>query len=109
MVRSSFERQYRFTLAHPDSTEPSTSGGRGPVPTVLLLAMFALSSRYSETDREAGDSYFLDACKIVNFDLYPSKLVIVQSLLLLAYREIGTGGMSSSWMYTGMGESTPSH
>lgn len=31
-----------------------------------------------------------------------SKLVSVQALLLMAYREIGTGGMSASWLFTGM-------
>lgn len=29
----------------------------------------------------------------------------VQALLLMAYREIGTGGMSASWLFTGMGMS----
>lgn len=58
-------RQYRHTLAHPDSTEPSTPAGTGKVPVVLLLAMFALAARYCDLDRptepgkywEAGQEY----------------------------------------------------
>ncbi|TNY20133.1 fungal-specific transcription factor domain-containing protein [Rhodotorula diobovata] len=106
----SFMRQYRHTLAHPDSTEPSTPAGTGKVPVVLLLAMFALAARYCDLDRptepgkywEAGQEYLDKARRILNHDYGSSKLVTVQALLLLSYREIGVGAMSSSWMLGGM-------
>lgn len=50
----------------------------------------------------AGQNYLDAAKKILNFDYGSSKLVTVQALLLLAYREIGTGAMSASWLFTGM-------
>lgn len=53
----------------------------------------------------AGQDYLEKARTILNFDYGSSKLVSVQALLLLAYREIGTGAMSASWMFSGMGES----
>lgn len=106
-------RQYRHSVSHPDSTEPSTPAGGGKVPLVLLLSMFALAARYSDleparTDGKywtAGQDYFERAKAVLNYDYGSSKLVSVQALLLLAYREIGTGAMSASWLFTGMGAS----
>lgn len=77
---------------------------------VLLLAMFALASRYSDVDDptpvfpaiQAGQVYLEKAKKILNYDYESSKLVSVQAMLLIAYQEIGTGGMSSAWIRTGM-------
>ena len=65
LAQISFMRQYRHSLAHPDSTEPSTPAGTGKVPVVLLLAMFALAARYSDLEApteggkywEAGQEY----------------------------------------------------
>jgi len=111
-------RQYRHSLAHSNSStsaaSPSNSFGHGPVPTVLLLSMFALSARYCDLDPtpgsdgklwDAGQKYLDSARKILNHEYSSSKLVMVQALLLMAYREIGVGQMSSAWMGAGMGES----
>lgn len=105
-------RQYRHTVSNPDSTEPSTPAGSGKVPMVLLLSMFALAARYSDIDPvrsdgkywTAGQDYLDKARRVLNYDYGSSKLVSVQALLLMAYREIGTGGMSASWLFTGMGK-----
>ncbi|GAA5834644.1 hypothetical protein JCM9279_007070 [Rhodotorula babjevae] len=110
LYKISFMRQYRHTLAHPDSTEPSTPAGTGKVPVVLLLAMFALAARYSDLEApteggkywEAGQEYLDKARRILNHDYGSSKLVTVQALLLISYREIGVGAMSSAWMNCGM-------
>ena len=55
----------------------------------------------------AGQTYLDKAKRVLNYDYGSSKLVSVQALLLMAYREIGTGGMSASWLFTGMGSSLP--
>ncbi|GAA5902640.1 hypothetical protein JCM8208_007026 [Rhodotorula glutinis] len=110
LYKISFMRQYRHALAHPDSTEPSTPAGTGKVPVVLLLAMFALAARYSDLEApteggkywEAGQDYLDKARRILNHDYGSSKLVTVQALLLISYREIGVGAMSSAWMNCGM-------
>lgn len=49
-------RQYRHTMSNPNSTEPSTPSGSGKVPVVLLLAMFALASRYSDLENGGSQS-----------------------------------------------------
>lgn len=72
--------------------------------------MFALASRYSNledstpdgTSIRAGKVYLEKAKKILNHDYESSKLVSVQAMLLIAYQEIGMGGMSSAWIRTGM-------
>ncbi|GAA5993685.1 hypothetical protein JCM10908_002295 [Rhodotorula pacifica] len=106
-----FLRQYRHSLAHPDSTEPSTPAGTGKVPTVLLLCMFALAARYCDIDKTktedgklwpAGQEYLDKARALLNYDYGSSKLVTVQALLLISYREVGVGAMSSAWMTAGM-------
>ncbi|KAK4053492.1 hypothetical protein OIV83_001659 [Microbotryomycetes sp. JL201] len=110
LYKVSFMRQYRHTVSNPDSIEPSTPAGGGKVPMVLLLSMFALAARYSDLDPvrsdgkywTAGQDYFEKAKRVLNYDYGSSKLVSVQALLLLAYREIGTGAMSASWLFTGM-------
>lgn len=107
-------RQYRHSLAHSNPSNapsPSNSFGHGPVPIVLLLSMFALSARYcdlyptSGSDGkfwDAGQEFLDKARKILNHEYGSSKLALVQTLLLIAYREIGVGAMSSSWMAGGM-------
>ncbi|ORY73251.1 fungal-specific transcription factor domain-domain-containing protein [Leucosporidium creatinivorum] len=110
LYKVSFMRQYRHSISNPNSTEPSTPAGSGKVPIVLLLSMFALAARYSDLDPSrsdgkywtAGQDYLEKAKRVLNYDYGSSKLVSVQALLLMAYREIGTGGMSASWLFTGM-------
>lgn len=114
LYKVSFMRQYRHSISNPNSTEPSTPAGSGKVPIVLLLSMFALAARYSDLDPSrsdgkywtAGQDYLEKAKRVLNYDYGSSKLVSVQALLLMAYREIGTGGMSASWLFTGMGRSS---
>lgn len=114
LYKVSFMRQYRHSLAHSNpanAASPSNSFGHGPVPIVLLLSMFALSARYcdlyptSGSDGkfwDAGQEFLDKARKILNHEYGSSKLVMVQTLLLMAYREIGVGAMSSAWMAGGM-------
>ncbi|GAA5966610.1 hypothetical protein JCM3765_005674 [Sporobolomyces pararoseus] len=114
LYKVSFMRQYRHSLAHSNpanAASPSNSFGHGPVPIVLLLSMFALSARYcdlyptSGSDGkfwDAGQEFLDKARKILNHEYGSSKLVMVQTLLLIAYREIGVGAMSSAWMAGGM-------
>ncbi|GAA5916517.1 uncharacterized protein JCM6883_005446 [Sporobolomyces salmoneus] len=114
LYKVSFMRQYRHSLAHSNPSNapsPSNSFGHGPFPIVLLLSMFALSARYcdlypaSGSDGkfwDAGQEFIDKARKILNHEYGSSKLVMVQTLLLIAYREIGVGAMSSSWMAGGM-------
>ncbi|GAA6010201.1 hypothetical protein JCM11491_005388 [Sporobolomyces phaffii] len=114
LYKISFMRQYRHSLARSDpsnTTPASTSFGNGPVPIVLLLSMFALSARYCDlypttgSDGkfwDAGQDFLDKARKIIHHEYGSSKLVMVQTLLLIAYREIGVGAMSSAWMSGGM-------
>lgn len=73
LYKVSFMRQYRHSLAHPDSTEPSTAAGTGKVPMVLLLSMFALAARYCDLEEArkdgkywtAGQEYLEKVCRLV--------------------------------------------
>lgn len=99
--------------SQPQSSEP-TIEGLGPtnrISVLLLLVIFALSSRYSHRSTNspidgqywnAGDNYFSKAQQILNLDYGSSKLTNCQALILMAYREIGSGAMAESWLYTGM-------
>ncbi|KAJ9207934.1 transcriptional regulator family: Fungal Specific TF [Paecilomyces variotii] len=74
------------------------------IPQVLLLAMFSLSARFVESyepqeDSDPGDAYATRAESLIA-QHKQSTLHICLAILLMAYREIGTGG-SSSWMYVG--------
>ncbi|GAA5936055.1 uncharacterized protein JCM15063_002694 [Sporobolomyces koalae] len=114
LYKVSFMRQYRHSLAHSSADtvgSPSSSFGHGPVPSVLLLSMFALSARYCDLYSnsgeggnlwDAGEEFLQNARKILNHEYGSSRLVMVQALLLIAYREIGVGAMSSAWMAGGM-------
>ncbi|EJD52017.1 hypothetical protein AURDEDRAFT_158861 [Auricularia subglabra TFB-10046 SS5] len=93
---------------------PSTSSRKlafQKVPTLLLLAMFALASRYSNLEQplppegtmwDAGDSYLEDAKTVLNKVYASSRLSTCQALLLMSYREIGIGAMAQAWLYVGM-------
>jgi Fungal specific transcription factor domain len=84
------------------------------IPTLLLLAMFAVSARYSTSNRvpppppdgsmmwAAGDDY-LDSAKVILDNSYASsRSSTVQALLLMGYREIGIGAMARAWTNIGM-------
>lgn len=121
VYRPSFERQWRYGLENPETTSASTPSGRGKVPTILLLAMYALAARYDSVQMERGDVYLQYATQILNYDYassrqvrlfslsrsiatdWSSRQVTVQVLLLLSYLAIGGGGsMSAAWVYSGM-------
>lgn len=96
------------------------------IPQVLLLSMFALSARFvdnceSREDSDPGDEYAIKAETLLAqhseypfflfMPVYLARLVLITlteqssincclALIMMAYREIGTGG-SVSWMYVG--------
>jgi hypothetical protein len=90
-------------------TEPPVSG-LGPtnrISILLLLVMFSISARYSDHSSNAptegqywnaGDNYLEKAKQMLNLDYGNSKLTNCQSLILMAYREIGAGAMAESWL-----------
>ncbi|CRG86636.1 Cutinase transcription factor 1 beta [Talaromyces islandicus] len=74
------------------------------IPQVLLLSMFALSARFVENrggreDSDPGDEYATKAETLIA-QHKQSSINCCLALLMMAYREIGTGG-SISWMYVG--------
>lgn len=96
----------------PSNKSKGNGKGNGRIPTLLLLAMFAISARYTSEEEEelppsgqmwpAGDT-FLEGAKIILDRTYAStRPSTCQALLLMAYREIGIGAMAQSWLYTGM-------
>ncbi|KAF8215918.1 fungal-specific transcription factor domain-containing protein [Mycena galopus ATCC 62051] len=75
---------------------------------LLLLAMFALSARFSDQDTplppkgkmwEAGGKYFDRAKTILAKVVHRSRPSTCQTLLLLGYREFGIGSMEQGWIY----------
>jgi hypothetical protein len=102
-----------------DATSPFGSRParrRRAVPSLLLLAMFALASRYSDNARaappppadpstmwSAGDEYLDRAKTLLDSSYASSRPSTVQALLLMGYREIGIGAMAQAWTYIGMG------
>ncbi|KAJ7897143.1 fungal-specific transcription factor domain-containing protein [Mycena olivaceomarginata] len=90
------------------STKPESAQTFSPL---LLLAMFALSARFSDEDTplppkgkmwEAGGKYFDRAKGILAKVLHRSRPSTCQTLLLLGYREFGIGSMEQGWIYIGM-------
>ncbi|KAF8874834.1 fungal-specific transcription factor domain-containing protein, partial [Infundibulicybe gibba] len=86
---------------------------RRRVPTLLLLAMYALAARYADntsnpppTDGsmmwEAGDDYLNSAKNILDITYASSRPSTCQALLLMGYREVGIGAMAGAWTYVGM-------
>ncbi|KAG6380094.1 hypothetical protein JVT61DRAFT_8179 [Boletus reticuloceps] len=97
---------------------------RRHVSPLLLLSMFAIAARYSPSSSPphsprcstptspyplqsapmwtAGDDFLLLAKNLLDSTYASSMPSTVQSLLLLAYREIGIGAMAQAWVYTGM-------
>lgn len=141
LYRSLFVRQYRNTVhstdgyctsakendgssgsgngSAPGTSAGGSSGGKpapalasgGKVPAILLLAIYALAARYSDTGEgtrkegeywKAGEVYAVKARELLYEDFGSSRLTTCQALLLLAYREAGVGAMAKSWTYVGM-------
>ncbi|KAH9813684.1 fungal-specific transcription factor domain-containing protein [Melampsora americana] len=89
----------------------SRSSGPTQISILLLLVIFSTAARYSDLacgppgEEEywtSGDHYLEKAKKILDYQYACSKLTNCQALILLAYREIGIGAMSDSWLYTGV-------
>ena len=119
LYRSLFVRQFRNTVHDSDTMDNPSEvvGGKKPaqaaggkVPVALLLAVYALAARYSDTGGQrkegiywqAGEQYATKSKAMLHEDFGSSRLSTVQALLLLAYREIGCGAMAQSWTYLGM-------
>ncbi|PPQ69684.1 hypothetical protein CVT25_012922 [Psilocybe cyanescens] len=117
--KKSFFESYRSPAQadSPQTSDPDASNTspfnkhHRRIPSVLLLSMFALASRYDETSLppsdpsmmwSAGDEY-LDRAKIMLDRTYASsRPSTCQALLLMGYREIGIGAMAQAWTYIGM-------
>jgi len=123
-----------FSMKNQDAPSPATEASdhegsrksRTPfsqpgqhVSRLLLLAMFAVAARYSNTSSPpsprrsnsphpptpmwtAGDNYLSQAKTLLGRAYASSRSSTVQALLLLGYRELGIGAMAEAWMYTGM-------
>ncbi|TIA81811.1 hypothetical protein E3P92_02325 [Wallemia ichthyophaga] len=77
-------------------------------PTLLLLCVFGVASRYSAVNNPdypalwaAGTLYIERAREITHLDHPNSRLSSVQAFLLLTYRSVGLGDMKSAWMFLG--------
>ncbi|THH29489.1 hypothetical protein EUX98_g4687 [Antrodiella citrinella] len=106
------------TANTPDSqysgTSSSSSTKQQRIPTILLLAMFSIASRYTNVSAgeipppeagsmwAAGDSYLESAKKILDSTYAHSRPGTLQALLLMGYREVGIGAMAQAWLYIGM-------
>ncbi|KAI0800103.1 fungal-specific transcription factor domain-containing protein [Fomes fomentarius] len=99
--------------ASPVSSSSPLGARRRRVPTLLLLAMFSLSARYSTRTADvpppddgsmwsAGDEYMEDAKVILDRTYAASRPSTCQALLLLGFREVGIGAMAQAWLYLGM-------
>lgn len=101
----------------PESDPPTSASPfnrrRRRVPTILLLAMYAIAARYSDDANtpqpmdtsvmwEAGDGYLNLAKVILDGTYASSRPSTCQALLLMGYREIGIGAMAQAWTYIGM-------
>ncbi|KAM0749503.1 hypothetical protein T439DRAFT_327189 [Meredithblackwellia eburnea MCA 4105] len=74
------------------------------VPLVLLFSMLSLSVHYTHDEelRTLGQEWKAKAKTLVDADYGTSRLVNIQALLLMGYRESGRGEISQAWLYTGM-------
>ena len=109
LYRPWFTAQYSRTLP---TNMHALGGPNTQVPAFLLLAVFALAARYCDSDEpklagkhwQAGDVYLEHARRLLSFEHFgSSRLTTVQGLILMAYREVGTGAMAHSWSLVGMG------
>ncbi|CUA68348.1 Lactose regulatory protein LAC9 [Kluyveromyces lactis NRRL Y-1140] [Rhizoctonia solani] len=97
---------WRDWEASADPSAPASSR----IPTLLLLAIYAVAARYDASRRPpragtmwaAGDNYLEAAKVLLNRSYASSKASTCQALLLLSYREIGIGAMAQAWLYVGM-------
>lgn len=96
----------------PYNTSSSKLEPSQEVTPLLLLAMFSICSRFSDEelsqaelgDRRRGPSYeyLQSALAILTKIFHRSRPSTVQALLLLGYREFGTGSMEQGWIFIGM-------
>lgn len=96
----------------PFNTSTSKLEPSQEVTPLLLLAMFAICSRYSDEEisrsqlndemHEPGKEYLQNALAILTQNFHRTRPSTVQALLLLGYREFGTGSMEQGWIFIGM-------
>ena len=121
-LTTSYNRNLEGDGAHsPASTDSASitlpcpfNSRRRPVSRLLLLAMFAISARYSTSKCvpplppdgsmmwAAGDDYFDRAKVLLDGSYASSRSSTCQALLLMGYREVGIGAMAQAWTYIGM-------
>ncbi|KAJ7631249.1 fungal-specific transcription factor domain-containing protein [Roridomyces roridus] len=96
----------RFLTEYKSSPNPAQKFS-----SLLLLAMFSISARFSDQDTplpprgnmwEAGGKYLNLAKQVLAKVLHRSRPSTCQTLLLLGYREFGIGSMEQGWIYIGM-------
>ncbi|KAJ7246249.1 fungal-specific transcription factor domain-containing protein [Mycena haematopus] len=117
--KTRFLTEYNTRNISSPARSPDSHGSDSPIKPepaqkfspLLLLAMFAISARFSEQDTplppkgkmwEAGGKYFDLAQGILAKVLHRSRPSTCQTLLLLGYREFGIGSMEQGWLYIGM-------
>ncbi|TIA88367.1 hypothetical protein E3P99_02655 [Wallemia hederae] len=96
---------HNFNNPHRDDDD---SAPDEKLPTLLLLCVFGVASRYSAVNNPdspalwaAGTLYIERAREIAHLDHPNSRLSSVQAFLLLTYRSVGLGDMKSAWMFLG--------
>ncbi|KAG8904867.1 hypothetical protein FRB99_001034 [Tulasnella sp. 403] len=98
-----------FAARH-DPSHPDHHNALHRVPNVLLLAMFAISARFTNEMPvpdggqmwTEGCDYFRKARQLIVMYYSLSRPETVQALLLMGYREIGLGSMAQAWLYVGL-------
>jgi len=96
----------------PYNTSSSKLEPSQEVTPLLLLSMFAICSRFSDEElcrsqlddetRDPGHEYLQRALVALTKNFHRSRPSTVQALLLLGYREFGTGSMEQGWIFIGM-------
>ncbi|KAF8346943.1 fungal-specific transcription factor domain-containing protein [Amanita rubescens] len=96
----------------PYNTSSSKLEPSQEVTPLLLLAMFSICSRFSDEElsraglndgrQKPSSGYLQSALAILTQNFHRSRPSTVQALLLLGYREFGTGSMEQGWIFIGM-------
>ncbi|KAF8634943.1 hypothetical protein AX15_000674 [Amanita polypyramis BW_CC] len=97
---------------NPYNTSSSKLEPSQEVTPLLLLAMFSICSRFCDEalsraklggeGREPGCDFVQGALAILAKHFHRSRPSTIQALLLLGYREFGTGSMEQGWIFIGM-------
>ncbi|GAA98879.1 uncharacterized protein L969DRAFT_76668 [Mixia osmundae IAM 14324] len=110
--RNDFQRQFDNTMQdHRNGAIVPLSAGPDRVPTLLLVAIYAVTYRYWNAAKEprsqqtywtSGDDWMLYAKSLLVADAAATRMTTVQALLLISLREAGCSRLSQSWLYVGM-------